>query len=253
MKPSILTILFSTLLFFACSTDNEPVPTIIDPVGNTTIAEVYQMCLQEAITPKTDITICGTVTSSDSDGHINRYIYLDDSTGAARINTGLYNNSAIYPEGIKIAVNISGLSAQIEDNILTIGYSIKDGVITGLNADCVMLEHIRRGTSRNYLSPIRCTINDIGASLCGKLVTLEEMVHSPLHPREPLIGSGYHRFTDAKEQALYIYIDTLSIDRDSVLPKGKVTLTGIATLQKIEYENHEVVVILPRKHSDIWQ
>lgn len=253
MKQSISTILFSTLLFFACSTYDEPVPSAFEPVGNATIAEVYQMCRWGAISPQPDITICGTVTSSDSEGHINKYIYLDDSTGAARIYTGLYNNSAIYPEGVKIAVNISGLSAQIENNILTIGYGIKDGVITGLNAEYVMLKHITRGTLRNPLSPIRCTIADIDASLCGKLITLEGMVHSPLHPRESLVGGGYHRFTDNKEQSLYIYIDTLSVDRGCALPKSEVTLTGIATLQKIEYENRNVAVILPRKHSDIWQ
>lgn len=252
MRQTILTIFFSIMLL-GCSRTDKPLQPNSSIVPNITIAQLKDMCKWGVIYFKQDVIVSGTVISSDREGYINKEVYFDDGTAGAKIRINMFYNSVVYPEGVKIAISLDGLGAGIVGDILTIGIKGYNNSIYPLQNEFTITKHIARGEQIDTLEPIECAPEQITPALCGRLVKVCNLKHTPLES-EPIVAGGYHRFTNQSNgQYLYIYIDPESYDYGDFLPNQTVDITGIATLAITPYELEAVPVLLPRYHSDIWQ
>lgn len=120
------------------------VPTY--PAGfkaNMTIADLKTMYWQDQDTYGTeigkvngsDIWIAGTVVSSTEAGNIYKTVVLQDATGAITIGIDTTNLEKVYPMGVGMAVNVSGLAIGRYNGLVQLGQLEGTGVNRITNAE----------------------------------------------------------------------------------------------------------------------
>lgn len=246
------------LLFFALSCYNRHQTPEVGAEGlpaNTTLSELYRICSSDkgVIAPQSDVFVTGTVTSSDKQSYISRELYIDDGTATAKVLIDMYNIASLYPEGARLTINLKGLSLNIENYQLQIGLADKSEptLLKPLESEVVLDKYIVCHSDCNPLQPRLSIVSDLSVNLCGKLVTLNSMTHTPTHPDDTNIACGYHRFTDRYGNHTYIYIDQYSAGFGKRLPDGETTITGIVTWHPTIYSDLNAIALLPRYSTDI--
>ena len=255
MKRLLSAILLSQILFIGCY-DNHKEPESLgqQQIGTTTIANVYAMCNSSNVVPiKADISIRGVVVSSDSQSFINKAIYIDDGTATAKICINMSQSSSLYPEGARVTVLLKGLVVTIRDYQLHIAVrdSKKPTEIDGIQSEVLLDRHISCEDTPYPLEPQIVQPHQLSSLLCGKLVRVEGMRHSPTSEVDTYIAGGFHRFANLQGDYTYIYIDPYSAAVDKVLPSGEIAITGIVTWHSDIFGDTNAIALLPRYKSDI--
>ncbi len=254
MKALLSAILSSIILLTACY-DSHSTPELSDnkQSATVTIAELYNMCGRDILIPQVDISIRGTVISSDSQSYISRGIYIYDGTAAAKICINMSQTSSIYPEGSTIAVQLKGLALIESDYQLLIGMKDNDNPleIRGIASEVLLDRYISRESTIQTLTPRAVQPSELSSLLCGELVQLEGMTHTPTDLLDTNIAGGFHRFCNRYGDHTYIYIDPYSAGAGRPLPSGEITLTGIVTWHSNIYGELNTIALLPRYSSDI--
>lgn len=252
MKQVLIALL---LLFAGCQrtgviggSDLEDVKT------NATIADIYQMCVGGAISfnGSLEVVACGTVISCDKEGYISKELYIDDGTATAKVLVGPYNSYCIYPEGVEITIYMPGLSAVIENHQLVIGKMDSSGTMRTIDSEVVLDKHILCSATLNPIAPKLITAQELDASMCGKLVALEQMSYAYTCYEEGDDGK-YLRFADDQDGFAYIYIDKYAVGFNDLPPQQPTTITGIAVCRRVPFSDEVETILLPRRRSDIWQ
>ena len=138
----IATALMSVAALSACDDDwTRPpmdVPTLPENFkANTTLAELKTAYWQDQDSYGTkiglnadgdSIVISGTVVSSDQSGNIYKSIVLQDATGAITIGINSADLYEEYPQGIGLAINVTGLTIGRYSGLMQLGTSDGTGV-----------------------------------------------------------------------------------------------------------------------------
>ena len=138
----IATALMSAAALSACDDDwTRPpmdVPTLPENFkANTTLAELKTAYWQDQDSYGTkiglnadgdSIVISGTVVSSDQSGNIYKSIVLQDATGAITIGINSADLYEEYPQGIGLAINVTGLTIGRYSGLMQLGTSDGTGV-----------------------------------------------------------------------------------------------------------------------------
>lgn len=130
----ITSLVLSTMALSSCSDNWErppmDVPTYPEGFKATmTIAELKAKYWQDTETYGTlvgkengeDIYIAGTVTSSTAAGNIYKTLTIQDATGAITIGIDTTKIETVYPRGIGMAVNVTGLAIGRYNGLMQLG------------------------------------------------------------------------------------------------------------------------------------
>ena len=243
------------LLFVGCQRAGVIAGSDLEGVKvNTTIADLYRMCVGGAVSFNGSLGVVarGTVISCDKEGYISKELYIDDGTATAKVLVGLYNSYCIYPEGVEITIYMPGLSATVENHQLVIGVMNSSGQIRTIDSEVVLDKHILCSSTLNPIAPQLIVPTELDTSMCGKLVTLEQM--SYVYTCYEAGDEGeYLRFTDAADNCVYIYIDKYAVGFNDLPPQHPTTITGVAVCRRVPFSEQIETILLPRRRSDIWQ
>lgn len=250
----LIVTLLSLLLSGCYNRASDPELDSAPVTANITIAKLKSICNSEIITftATAPVVVSGTVISCDKQGYINGAIYIDDGTATAKVLVDIYDSFSFYPEGCKISITMVDLSAQIADSQLTIGQlSKRDNSLIGFKSIVTLDKHITRYSSIDKIEPLNCTISQIDNSLCGKLVSINDLNYVYTCYEEHYKGK-YLRFCDSDQNFIYIYIDNYASGFSNLPPIEATDVTGIVTYQNVPFDQNNCFVILPRRSSDIW-
>ena len=76
------------------------------PAANITIASLHAFLHAETVVVREELTVSGTVVSSDEAGNFYRTLVLDDGTGGAELRIAEYNLYTICPPGCRLTVSL---------------------------------------------------------------------------------------------------------------------------------------------------
>ena len=255
MKRLLSAILLSQILFVGCyDYHKEPDAVSKQHIVTTTISELRTLCNGDQVLPiETDISVRGVVVSSDNQSFINKAIYIDDGTATAKICVNMSQTSSLYPEGARVTVLLKGLAITIDDYQLHIAVrdSQEPTKIKGIESEVLLDRHISCEDTSYPVEPQTIPPHELSSLLCGKLVRLEGMRHSPTNEADIYIAGGFHRFANLQGNHAYIYIDEYSAAYGKILPSTEITLTGIVTWHSEIFDEPNAIALLPRYKSDI--
>ena len=255
MKQLLSAILLLQILFTGCYDHHSaPKPSENEQIVTATITDLYEMCNgSQIIQIKSSISTHGVVVSSDSQSFINKAIYIDDGTATAKISIDMSQISSLYPIGSKLTISLNGLVLTIRNYQLHIAMLDNDDPteIKGIKSEVLLDRHISCESRPYTVEPQVVLPYELNSLLCGKLVHLEGMMHSPTDEADSYIAGGFHRFSNLRGDHTYIYIDQYSSAFGKPLPTGEVTLTGIVTWYPEIYGEKNTIALLPRYKSDI--
>lgn len=258
MLQQIKNIAIIALLFaLAGCYDSHELPSQSDSITtpNTTIAQLRTLSSRNrAVVHTKDIIIKGTVTSDDSEGNFYRTLYIEDQTAAAEIFIGFYDLCAVYPPGCTIALKLNGCATYIDNETLQIGLpseSYSTYEIDYFYTSAVADRYIIRDSDVQTISGTQINASQLSASLCGRLVTLSSLQHTPLDAEDTATAAGYHRYSDGEGKYLYLNISEYADFADIKLPKQILSITGILSYSSVGYNVGKQFVITPRRADDI--
>ncbi len=221
---------------------------------NTDIATIRAMCIASPVTFESDAVIAGRVTTSDRENNFRRTLCIDDGTGGAEIMIGQYDLHCKYPLGTMLSVKLRGTTAFVTDGILQIGlkaesYSYRE--VDYFYAEAVADKHIGRGVEIDEsIEPIRCQPNELNDALCGRLVSIADVRHSPIDEQDTSTALGTHKFTDSDGNEVYLYVGEYAEFAGEHLPEGPIRIVGILHYGAVGYGVGNKYYIKPSSRDD---
>ena len=171
-----------------------------------------------------------------------RTLFIEDESGAVELLLGGYNMHSIYPLGLEVAVKLEGLAVALKDGVVQVGLPPESYDLTPreIGAQQLIAKHLVRGASLAPIEPFACDVESLDPSLCGRLVSLRNLLHSPIDEE-----TEYFRYVDDNQQQICLYISQHS---SLSAPDSLAALTGILSYCVIGGE--EAYVLTPRFEDD---
>ena len=193
-----------------------------------TVAELRRLCNGTSTDISANAVIAGRVTTSDEAGNFSRTFFVEDSTGGAEIMAGTYDIHNKYPLGATVSVNLAGCTAAFENGALQIGLkpkSYSQRQVEYFMTDVLLDKHIIRGSELSEVVPTAITVAD--TDLCGRLVKIDRLRHTPNDPADGRTFAGYRKFVAQDGSEIYSYVREYADFADEEIPDGEVSLCGI--------------------------
>jgi hypothetical protein len=255
MKPLFLAIILFSFVVGGCYDNNSNPPSEEFEEGFTcNMAELRKMCENGCYNITSDIICVGRVTSSDSEGNFYRSIVIEDNSGGLEVKLGIYNIATQYPIGLMVSLHLNGTAIMNENGVVQVGLPPQsfDSSPREMEAQAIIDKHIIRSNSVEPTTPILCDIKSLNNSMCGRFIRIENIHHTPLPDREECtILGGYHRFTDAENNAIFTYISTYADFANMEVPLSDVAIQGILYYETVGMGVGGQFVIKPRFEDDI--
>lgn len=209
---------------------------------NCTMADIRLLAEQGCTTITSDKVCVGRVTSTDVAQNFYRTLFIEDESGAVELLLGGYNMHSIYPLGLEVAVKLEGLAVALKDGVVQVGLPPESYDLTPreIGAQQLIAKHLVRGASLAPIEPFACDVESLDPSLCGRLVSLRNLLHSPIDEE-----TEYFRYVDDNQQQICLYISQHS---SLSAPDSLAALTGILSYCVIGGE--EAYVLTPRFEDD---
>ena len=171
------------------------------PAANITIASLHAFLHAETVVVREELTVGGTVVSSDEAGNFYRTLVLDDGTGGAELRIAEYNLYTICPPGCRLTVSLRGCALGERNGVLQIGLppDAYSPYPTGYISSRVLLERLLHPTGERQ-EPLAtpCEIARLGTASCGRLVRIDALRFRPdAEQAVPQTWEGYRLFEDA--------------------------------------------------------
>ena len=197
-----------------------------------------------------DLTCAGRVVSSDKEGNFYRSMVVEDESGAVEVKLGIYNIAAHYPVGLMVAIRLIGTSVMVENGVVQLGLPPQsyDSAPREMEAQEVIDRHILRSTSVVPIEPLVCDVESLDISMCGRVVKVNSLTHSPLEGYEE---REYHRFVDENDNAIFAYISSYADFYGSEIPSEELAIQGILYYETVGMSIGKQFVIKPRFTDDI--
>lgn len=217
--------------------------------ANTTLAQLRSICTGSKVTfnAAMPIVVSGTVISCDKEGYISQSLYIDDGSATAKIRIGAYNSYSLYPEGTKITLKMTGLTATVVNHQLTIGLGEQ---LRTIDSFPLLDRYISCSAELQSVEPTPLRATELTPEMCGKLVALEQMSYAYTAYEDNYTGK-YLRFHDPELNHAYIYISQYAIGFNDLMPQQPTTIRGILCYESTPMENKLIPVIYPRRRSDL--
>lgn len=200
------------------------------PAANITIASLHALYRGEPVVVREAMVTGGTVVSSDEAGNFYRTVVLDDGTGGAELRIAEYNLHTIYPTGCCLTVSLQGCALGERNGVLQIGLQSEpySPYPTDYISSRVLLDRIvHRTDRRGEAAAIPCTVPQLGAALCGRLVRLDGLRLLPDPSTVSPAWEGYRLFEDAAGHTVAVYTSAYARFAGSEVPQQPCSLTGI--------------------------
>ena len=121
-RPVVIALLALCSLSCGCRDRFDVPDTPADaPAANITIASLHAFLHAETVVVREELTVGGTVVSSDEAGNFYRTLVLDDGTGGAELRIAEYNLYTICPSGCRLTVSLRGCALGERNGVLQIG------------------------------------------------------------------------------------------------------------------------------------
>lgn len=218
--------------------------------ADCTISQLKQRCANGCYEIATELTCVGRVTTSDNEGNFYRSMVIEDSTSGVEILLGTYNIASRYPIGTTVAIKLKGTAIMVENGVMQLGLPPHsfDSAPREFESQAVIDSHIVRGTSIEPVTPTVCDITALNSDLCGRLIEIVGITHSPLEDYEE---REYHRFIDRDGNAVFAYISPYADFTDIEIPTSEMTLRGILYYETVGMGIGKQFVIKPISRDDI--
>ena len=222
--------------------------------ANCTAQELYELSGEACYTITSDMVLVGYVTSTDVDSNFYHTLIVNDRTRAVEL---LIDNNLLfsqYPLGALLAINLNGLATMIENGILQVGLPPRsfDSKPRHLDSPELLRKHKIRSNSREEVSPRNCKAENLDLSLCGELITIDNLQYSPLDGLETEnTMAGYHRFTEGENGTIFTFVRDYAYFADMEIPQTTLSVTGILYYEPVGMNIGRQFVIRPRTADDI--
>ena len=172
-RPVVIALLALCSLSCGCRDRFDVPDTPADaPAANITIASLHAFLHAETVVVREELTVGGTVVSSDEAGNFYRTLVLDDGTGGAELRIAEYNLYTICPSGCRLTVSLRGCALGERNGVLQIGLppDAYSPYPTGYISSRVLLERLLHPTGERQ-EPVAtpCEIARLGTASCGRL------------------------------------------------------------------------------------
>lgn len=232
-------IVIALLLLVACGEKPFEAPAGEQPLPEPTltIAELHALYADGLTALTADACIGGTVTASDGSGNFHRSFIVEDATGAVEILAGLYDLTALYPEGRRVSVRLQGLTLAVGDEG-TYQLGFDGGYRAGYIDHPYLLDrHVARGGIDSAPRPAVLAIDELTEAAVGRLVTLRGLTLTgggtatwATTAAESFTGYPLEksvRATDLRGGRIYILTSGYADFAGETIPGGPVNITGI--------------------------
>lgn len=218
--------------------------------ANCDIAQLRHLAVDGCYKISSDLVCVGRVTSSDRDGNFYRSMFIEDSTGALEVKLGTYNIATQYPVGLMVALHLKGSAVALKEGVLQVGLPPHsyDTTPRELETQEIIDKYIVRSSSVEEVEPLVCDITSLDSSKCGSFVAITGIHYTPMADDR---ASGYLRFVDADEHALYVNISTYSNFSTIEIPVTTLSVQGILYYKSVGEVEGRQFVITPRFKDDI--
>lgn len=233
-------LLFLIVLLVGCyNTADKPIITPSLDSATATIAALRSKVVGSHGVEITErVYLRGRVVSSDAEQNFYRSIVVEDDTGAVEVMLGLQSTSAIYPEGLEVALLLEGCYAGYYRGVLQVGrraeaydYSEVDYIGTREGVDKVVI----RSTDVAPRSPQRMRIADLQRSMCGRLVKIDSLHLCASTSIDTLEGEtledarwrGYSLFKDSRGDSIAVRTRSYASFADRPIPREIRSIRGI--------------------------
>ncbi len=135
-----------------------------------------------------DATIIGTVVSSCTPGNIYKSVYLQDATGAICIGIDTSAVSSAYPQGMKMAVNTTGLAIGRYNGMMQLG------VLQGTGVNRITMPEFRPHASIEFGGRMDTTVTTI-----AELKSIAKSKEGQIEWQSRLIRINNVKFKEAGE------------------------------------------------------
>ena len=201
------------------------------PAANITIPSLHAFLHAETVVVREELTVSGTVVSSDEAGNFYRTLVLDDGTGGAELRIAEYNLYTICPPGCRLTVSLRGCALGERNGVLQIGLppDAYSPYPTGYISSRVLLERLLHPTGERQ-EPVAtpCEIARLGTASCGRLVRIDALRFRPdAEQAVPQTWEGYRLFEDAAGRTIAVYTSAYARFADREIPAGECSLTGV--------------------------
>lgn len=222
----------SVLCLTACTEEFSDQPPLGGEMAvNATLGELHRLVSAPAVRIEEELVVSGRVTSSDEARNFYRTLIIQEEDHAVEVMVGLDKLHNDYPIGAKIYLRLKGLTAARQHGILQVGEAAdpSSGFATDyLRSKAAVDSHILRSASPlAELQPLPCRLSDLHPAMCGLRLRIEGLRVAPETDDEPMVWSGYHRFTDREGRFIYSYVRPYADFADEPLPCEEGALTGI--------------------------
>lgn len=192
------------------------------PEVNATIADVNSMFIDgQTVNVDSDVTVKGTVISSDELGNIFRTIYIQDETGGLAIRTETRDNYENYPYGSEVILSLNGLSLEIFDGGLKQVQGVTEGNISN--------KLIKTGIVSAF-TPIVKTLDNITPADVPALIRIENVQFENPNQTfaEPGGGGGQNRMLlDCDDNSIILRNSDFASNAGNPVPMGKGSIVAV--------------------------
>ena len=207
-----------------------PEREVQETVVSQTIADLKNDYAGTPFTVTGNISVAGTVTSSDQAGNFYRTLCIQDLHAGMEIWTGIDQTHNEFPIGCRVTVRLEGLTVTCSRGVLQAGKAPHPG--SGYEIDYIGSQAalgkviVRNSETLQPLDPARMTIPELTPEHGGTLVRIDRLHYLP----EDLSASdwnGYKRFADERGNTIRTYVSPYADFSAEEVPAGTVSLTGI--------------------------
>lgn len=242
---SILIVTFG--MMSSCKSFDEPEQgETIPEAANISIHDLHTAIDGRTVIIEQDIIIGGYVTSSDEASNFHRTFTIEDASGGVEIMAGLYDLHNIYPKGYYVTISLKGCALGEHFGVMQVGIPTEEYSYypTDYFASRAMIDrHLKRYNIKRDVAPLPLSIKELDKTHCGRLVNIDALTAI-----EEGVWSGYTFFSDGMGKKIAIYTSEYATYAQTVLPTGKVAVTGILQYGKVEGE--ECYIIKMRDEKD---
>lgn len=209
------------------------VSTIDDdtPTPNITIEALAAMLQTERMTIYDDLVIQGSVTSTDRNGNFYKTFVIESGGYGIEILEGLYDSYVRHDVGSVVSVRLQGLALSTSRGVLQAGLVASEGsyyMLDYLSLESVIDEHIFVNYTYEELTPHVVTIDELTEEMCGRLVQIESLVHSPNEGElQPYTWGSYQQFVNNSDDSVWCYTSDYANFSLLAIPQATITLRGI--------------------------
>ncbi len=248
------TLLLLLVTIAGCTKGYNPEPPAVRPIPTPTltIEGLHALYRNQPLTIGDEVVVSGVVTTSDRAGNFYHSLCIEQAGYGLELLIGGEALHSRYPIGCRLAVRLKGLTLATERGVLQAGvaapayaYSSLEQLVGQPRIDEHLFPYDEPPTNPHAQ---QCTIEELTPAHCGRLVVITGLRSDPLAEEEPTLA-GYHRFTDALNQSLHLYVSSYARFSAEPLPAGEVALRGI--LQHLSSGDHSGYVIKPRDETDL--